>query len=179
MTRNDRPAAAPRLLALLAFALLALTGATGCIEKDEDVFFHGTNYEDKAAVTAVLDRFRDGVNARDADALMAAFPKTFRFPDAADPTIIHTYDTMRQGWRTFFERTEGIDYRYEDLFLRIDEANAQADLIFRRAYRGHAPFLHQVDDSVGERIQLVKDGSGAWTIAALGARLFPPTIYDR
>lgn len=179
MTRNE-PARPPlRLLALLTFALLALTGATGCIERDKDVFFHGTNFEDKAAVTAVLDRFRDGVNGRDVDKLMSAFPASFRFPDAADPTLIHTFDTMRQGWRTFFERTEGIDYRYEDLFLRIDEANAQADLVFRRAYRGHAPFLHQVDDSLGERIQLVKDASGAWTIAALGPRLLPPTVYDR
>lgn len=175
----ERRRALPALAALLPLAVAALLAASGCVERDRDVFFHGTNFADKETIVATLDLFRDGVNARDADRLMRAFPEKFRYPDELDPTRIHTYDTMRREWRTFFERATGIDYRYGDLFLRIDEANAQAELSFTRRYRGHAPFLHDVNDTATERVILRKDQSGGWTIAALGARLFPPTVHDK
>lgn len=173
------PRTRPRTPAALLFALALAALAAGCRESDPTTFYHGTNYEAKAAVTATLDAFRDGVNARDADRAMSAWPDAFRFPDESDPALVHTHETMRTGWRSFFARADRVSFGYDDLFLRIDESNAYADVKILRSYRGHAPFVHAVDDAGYERLYFARGDDGAWRFATAPHRMRPPEILDR
>lgn len=176
-TSRLRPARPWRFaLALVGLAAAALAG---CISKDQTAFYSGTNYEDKPAIEAVLNRFRDGLNGRSVDQVLGVFPPDFVFPDETDPAVVHDVATLRNGYQLFFERSDGIAYSYDDLFLRIDATYAQADVKVARAYRGHAPFNYQVNDAEYERIILKKSADGAWRFATLGHRLLPPTVWDK
>ena len=181
MARPPRPPRRPGgpLRAALALSLAVLAFAAGCRDKDETSFFHGTNFAAKEEIISLLNDFRDGVNARDADRVLAAWPADFRFPDERDPTLVHSAETLREGWRDFFARADLISYAYDDLFLRVDESNAYADARVRRTYRGHAPFVHTVDDSAYERLYFKTDGAGRWRLSTAPHRLRPPQILDR
>ena len=175
---STSPRASRAVRSLAAIALAVAAALAGCGTRDETAFFSGTNYTDKAAIETVLNQFRDGLNARSIGQVMEVFPDDFVFPDEDDATVIHDVATLRNGYKTFFERSEAIRYSYDDLFLRIDESYAQADLEVSRVYSAHAPFNYQVNDAEYEKIILKKSADGVWRFATLGHRLLPPTVWD-
>jgi hypothetical protein len=150
----------------------------GCAENEETVFFTDRNFEDQEVLFSVLNDLQTGINSRNITTLTRHIPPNFSIPDQQDPKIIHNYQRIRTGYLDFFDRTTDINYQFSDIFLKITENTARAELNCSRVFTGHSPFVYTVNDTQTERIFLRKEGDGKWVFTTLPSRLLPPVIAD-
>ena len=166
-------------LGINTFLLLSLFFLIiGCSNKDDTTFFSERNFEDKSKILEVINGYNEGINSEDLHKIMLSFPKDFKMPDDKDNSIVHSYSTIENDFKNFFERSSVISYKFDDIFLTVNEKNCRANFKVSRKFNGHAPFNYSVNDEEYETIYLEKRNDNNWYFTTISHRLLPPAIED-
>lgn len=174
MLCHTRPGAGFFLLSLLFVFLLG----GGCTREDESVYYVDRNFADREKTLQTLQHYLDGINTRDLAVLSRVFPADFISPDAQQPDRVHSRQSILDGFAAFFRRATEIEYRVEDVFVKLAADRARLEFRLGRRYTGHAPFVHQVNDLEVETVYLAPDGEGNWRFQTLPSRMLPPELVE-
>ena len=156
--------------------LVIILFSTGCLQKDRDVFWSGTNYGDDEPVKALMTNLAAGLNRREISAVMNCFDESLNFPDSLNPSIKVTYRTLMYDYLDFFKKIESIGYEFNDQYIILSEHTAKVTIKLRKRYKAISPFSHSVDADVAETVIITKNAAGNWRITQIN-ELLPPRIY--
>lgn len=166
----------PTVLSVALVCLVLLVA--GCTKKDETVFYVDQNFEDRAKVLQVVQYYLDGVNGQDLSTLSRSFVNGFVMPDAQVVDRVHSRQSILDGFAAFFRRATDIEYKVDDVFVKLAENSARIDFKLFRCYQGHAPFVHDVNDVDTETIYLKPDEFGIWRFSTIPHRMLPPELAE-
>ncbi len=160
---------------LMGLFILIFLGA-GCTQKDRDVFWTDNNYGDSDTIKTIISSFNAGLNGRDIGKVLNCMDESINFPDSLNPSIKVTYRTLMYDYLDFFEKTESVNYEFNEQYITMSEHTARVTMKLRKCYKAVSPFSHTVDNVVDETVFVSKTASGEWKITGM-KELLPPRIY--
>ncbi len=149
---------------------------SGCNENDETVFFKDRNFEDQEEILKTVNLYQNGVNTKNLHTIMLSFGKDFSMPDDNNSGVVHSYKTIENDFKNFFDRSSNVQYVMDDVFMTINENRTRVDLRLGRQYTGHTPFNYNVNDTGYEKFYLEKTEDGKWYFSTITHRMLPPVI---
>lgn len=160
----------------IACVTLLVIMTSGCIQKENDVFWVGKNYSDEDPVKELLKNYCDSLNKRDLNSLMNCFDENIDFPDKLNNALRVNYRGLLYDYKDFFEKIESISYEFNETYILLSAHTAKVTMKLRKRYRAIAPFTHNVDTIVEELVTVTKNDSGIWKVTGMN-ELLPPRIY--